>query len=102
MTTYNSIQKSKRNVEMVKRINEIAYFIGIESNESNAEINAGFFGLLTNLKFYFNGEKIQLETIEEDIADLVFYLGGEMDACNASFVSECIGTLYDIKNDIVK
>lgn len=100
MTTYNDVQNNQRNGEMVKRINEIAYYIGIESNETNAIINAGFFNLLTNLKCHFKGEEIELENIEEEIADLAFYLGSEMNACNVDFVSQSIGTLYEIKEVI--
>lgn len=100
MTTYNDVQNSQRNGEMVKRINEIAYYIGIESNENNAVINAGFFNLLTNLKCHFKGEEIELDGIKEEIADLAFYLGSEMNAGNADFVSQSIGTLYEIKEAI--
>lgn len=87
-------------VEMLNKIDEVAFFLGCEGREDNAVLNASCINTLLVLKGHLQGEKGDADKLREEIVAMVYYLGGEMNAANVTFVSECIQTLHEAMNKL--
>lgn len=96
MITFKDLKNNADLKDLIRRIDDIAFFLGSTSNRDNAIAYATFFCTLFNIKQCLIGNDALIDGVTDDILTMVYYLGCEMDNNNVDFVRESIDALYEV------